>query len=455
MKLYKDPIFNFTEIFNEKNGLLIRTNILDKYGQETKEEPTMRSFPELIDIGIMGKCHVNQIYCKKFGVDCYQANNNYENMSLDDYKRIIDECKNKTFQVALGGRGDPNKHESFIEILKYTRKNGIVPNLTTTGINITKEDNRSSDNSLSSLKIGTTQVVLGEKNEYDVFVDSKLKSVELKATLKDNKSKFVSGYGERIGNNSINLNGETTKVEVKVMAENESIRTYLINIIKKDYKDPTNTLKSLKIDKIPFDFKSNIYEYNLTVENNISEIKIDLVKTSDKSSVEYLENVKLKEGINNLVIKVIAESGDVKEYKINITRNELVPLVNNIEIENLDFTFDKTKKNYNIKTNLDKLNFKITLANIDAKIEETGNEKLENNSIITLKVSLDNQEEVYTFKIIKESTKDDSNDTKNDTKSFDINSFLKTNEMLMSLITFGVGVLSLLIAILVKKRKVK
>lgn len=140
MKLYKDPIFNFTEIFNEKNGLLIRTNILDKYGQETKEEPTMRSFPELIDIGIMGKCHVNQIYCKKFGVDCYQANNNYENMSLDDYKRIIDECKNKTFQVALGGRGDPNKHESFIEILKYTRKNGIVPNLTTTGINITKEE---------------------------------------------------------------------------------------------------------------------------------------------------------------------------------------------------------------------------------------------------------------------------------------------------------------------------
>ena len=72
-----------------------------------------------------------------------------------------------------------------------------------------------------------------------------------------------------------------------------------------------------------------------------------------------------------------------------------------------------------------------------------------------MKVSLDNQEEVYTFKIIKESTKDDSNDTKNDTKSFDINSFLKTNEMLISLITFGVGVLSLLIAILVKKRKVK
>lgn len=345
--------------------------------------------------------------------------------------------------------------KSGLNKISYTIKNiETLETLETYVINITKEDNRSSDNSLSSLKIGNTQVVLSEKNEYDVFVDSKLKSVELKATLKDNKSKFVSGYGERIGNNSITLNGETTKVEVKVSAENESIRTYLINIIKKDYKDPTNTLKSLKIDKIPFTFKTNIYEYNLTVENDISEIKIDLVKTSDKSSVEYLENVKLKEGVNNLVIKVIAESGDVKEYKINITRNELVPLVNNIEIENLDFTFDKNKTNYSIKTDLDKLNFKITLANTDAKIEEMGNEKLENNSVITLKVSLDSQEEVYTFKIVKEII-EDSNDTKNDSKSFDINSFLKTNEMLISLITFGVGILSLLIAILVKKRKVK
>lgn len=341
--------------------------------------------------------------------------------------------------------------------VSYTIKNlENLETLETYVINITKEDNRSSDNSLSSLKVGTTQVILSDKLEYDVYVDSKLKSVELTATLKDTKSNFVSGYGERTGSNSILLNGETTKVEVKVSAENESVRTYLVNIIKKDYKDTTNTLKSLKIDKIPFDFKSNIYEYDLTVENDISEIKIDLEKTSDKSSVEYLENVKLTEGINNLIIKVIAESGDIKEYKINITRNELVSLVDNIEIENLDFTFDKTKTSYNIKTDLDKLDFKVTLTKESAKIEEIGNEKLENNSIITIKVSLDNQEETYTFKIIKENVDEkiiDDNDT--DTNSFDINSFLKTNEMLISLICFGIGIFSLLIAIIVKKKKVK
>ena len=67
MKVYKDKLFNFTEIFNEKNGMLIRTNILDANGNETSEEPYMRSFPELIDIGIMGKCHVNQNIAKILG----------------------------------------------------------------------------------------------------------------------------------------------------------------------------------------------------------------------------------------------------------------------------------------------------------------------------------------------------------------------------------------------------
>lgn len=140
MKIYNDPIFNFTEIFNEKNGMLIRTNILNDKGQETNKEPYMRSFPDLIDIGIMGKCHVNQLYCKKFGVDCYQSKNNHSDMLLSDYKTIINQCKGKTFQVALGGRGDPNKHKNFKEILKYTCDNGIIPNLTTSGMGMTDNE---------------------------------------------------------------------------------------------------------------------------------------------------------------------------------------------------------------------------------------------------------------------------------------------------------------------------
>ena len=315
-------------------------------------------------------------------------------------------------------------------------------------INITRKDNRSSDNSLASLTVANKKITLTDKNEYTVEVDSSLTKAELKATLTDAKSKFVSGYGERIGNNAIPLNGETTKVEVKVEAENASIKTYTINIVKKDYKSNDATLKTLKIDKIEVGFKANILEYNLTCNNDIKNIVIDATANDKKATVEYEKNITLNEGLNNITIKVTAEDGTIKEYKINITREELVPLVKNIEIEDVDFTFDNSKKTYKIKTDLEKLNFKVTLSDENAIIDEEGNDSLQNNSTITLKVSLNEQVETYTFKIVKEEQEEIKTEEKKDN-----NSFLKKYEMIIGLVVFGVGVLSLLIAIITKTKK--
>lgn len=130
----------FVAMFDTDSGEYVRTGVLDKDGKDTDVDPFMTSFPELIDIGIMGHCsHAKSGLCYASGIQCYQNGLNVEvpNMTLENYKKIIDECKGKTFQVALGGRGDPNMHENFEEILKYTRENNIVPNFTTSGIGLT------------------------------------------------------------------------------------------------------------------------------------------------------------------------------------------------------------------------------------------------------------------------------------------------------------------------------
>ena len=96
----------------------------------------MRSFPELIDIGIMGSCVAGRTgLCRAAGIDCYQngMHSSDKNMELSEYARIIAQCKGRVFQVALGGAGDPNKHECFEDILCTTRENNIVPNYTTSG----------------------------------------------------------------------------------------------------------------------------------------------------------------------------------------------------------------------------------------------------------------------------------------------------------------------------------
>lgn len=138
-----DSKYNFKSIFNTKTGFYMRTGVIDETGHDTGVDPFMASFPELIDIGIMGHCiHGLTGKCKESGVQCYQHGDISHNhhMTFEDYRYIIDECKGKTFQVALGGCGDPDQHPDFEKILAYTVDNDIVPNFTTSGFGLTEKE---------------------------------------------------------------------------------------------------------------------------------------------------------------------------------------------------------------------------------------------------------------------------------------------------------------------------
>lgn len=126
-----DSKYNYKTIFNTKTGSYIRFS-----------DALFASYPHLIDIGVMGFCeHGRSGLCLKAGIKCYQ--NGYKtqtpNMTLEDFKRIIDEIKDRTFQCALGGRGDPDMHENFEELLHYAATNNVVPNFTTSGLGMTPE----------------------------------------------------------------------------------------------------------------------------------------------------------------------------------------------------------------------------------------------------------------------------------------------------------------------------
>lgn len=127
----------FISFFNSETGEYCRTGVIDNEGKDTGVDPFMTSYPELIDVGIMETC----VCASKCNVDCYQKAiaRKGSNMSVENFKRIVEECKGKTFQLALGGAGDVDTHENFEEILQICRSNNIVPNFTTSGILMTKE----------------------------------------------------------------------------------------------------------------------------------------------------------------------------------------------------------------------------------------------------------------------------------------------------------------------------
>lgn len=141
IKSYKDSKYNFAYSMDLESGFYYRTGIYDKNGIDTKKDPFMASFPHLLDVGIMGSCaHGKSGLCLQSGTQCYQdgLNKSQEDMKLEDFKRIVDESRGKLFQIALGGRGDPDMHENFEDILHYCRANDIVPNMTSSGFGLTE-----------------------------------------------------------------------------------------------------------------------------------------------------------------------------------------------------------------------------------------------------------------------------------------------------------------------------
>ena len=121
---------NFKSVFDCSTGEYARITDNDINAPDA----FMSSMPELIDIGIMGRCDRGCEYC-------YQdAKSTGDNMSAADYFSILDQVKEDVYQVALGGAGNPNEHPAFEEIIRRTREEyNIVPSYTTNGDHLTDE----------------------------------------------------------------------------------------------------------------------------------------------------------------------------------------------------------------------------------------------------------------------------------------------------------------------------
>ena len=139
-----DQKYRFITLFDDQTGAYVRSGVIQN-GKDTGVDPFMASFPHLIDVGIMGHCaHGKSGLCAKAGIGCYQSGLTVEkpNMKLEDFRELVRQCQGRVNQFALGGRGDPDLHEQFEQILKLCRQAGIVPNFTTSGFGLTQQIGR-------------------------------------------------------------------------------------------------------------------------------------------------------------------------------------------------------------------------------------------------------------------------------------------------------------------------
>ena len=97
-----------------------------------------------------------------------------------------------------------------------------------------------------------------------------------------------------------------------------------------------NYLSSLEVEGYNINFNKDTLEYNLEVENSVTNVNIKAAKEDSKASVSGSGVIAVSEGLNKLEVVVTAENGNTKTYTINLNVKELDPI--SVKVDGKSYT---------------------------------------------------------------------------------------------------------------------
>lgn len=167
-----------------------------------------------------------------------------------------------------------------------------------------KEEIKSNDNTLKNIIIDGKMVDVEDNINY-ITTNEK---IAIKVVTNDRKAKY------EVKDNSLLKIGEN-KIIIEVTAEDGSIKTYNINV-KRDKILSSNTGLKVIINGMKISFSNN--KSTIYISSTETSLKIDYTLDDENAKIEIGKIDELKFGDNELKIKVIAEDGTEKNYKIII-----------------------------------------------------------------------------------------------------------------------------------------
>lgn len=162
------------------------------------------------------------------------------------------------------------------------------------------------------------------------------------------------------------------------------------------------TLQVLRLERegLTPKFDKDIYEYYLTIPNNIQALEVLAISENPKATIEVIGNTNLQEGLNEITIRVISEDKEKNnDYTIEVTKTDNLELANtNLEIlaiENvlLETPFVPSETNYKaqVSNGTEKINLLAVPENEQASVEIRGKDDLkEGNNLVTVMVTAPN-----------------------------------------------------------------
>ena len=271
----------------------------------------------------------------------FNSNTTKYKLSTKDSKIIIKAIPTDKEAKVLGDIGEQKlDYGSNIFTINVTSVKGEVK---TYYLYITREIPKNSDITLQTLTISKGKLDFN-KNKYLYFVDleNNIDDIEITAIPTNNKTTVKIDKPKKL---SVGKN----YITITTTAEDKTTGKYTIIVNRKQKLSNDTTIKSFIIKNYELNFKNDIYEYELAIAN---ENKLDIEITLNNAKAKYI--VKGNKNLNNnsiILIKVTAEDGSIKEYKIKIkktisSQDSSINKEENIK-EEIDDYKDNNKENSN------------------------------------------------------------------------------------------------------------
>lgn len=171
-------------------------------------------------------------------------------------------------------------------------------------------------------------------------------------------------------------------------------------VIKETPKSSDNSLKTLTVNSESIDISDN-----MSYSSSSERVYIFASANDNKATVEYDSVVNLVIGDNPISIKVIAENGNTKDYKLNIIREKVLSENKNIKllVDGEEISFDSSFKSESIylSNKKDKIDINYELEDENATVEIIGNENLKvgENEVIVRVTAENGEEQDYTIAV--------------------------------------------------------
>lgn len=184
-----------------------------------------------------------------------------------------------------------------------------------------KEPEKSSDKALKTLVVtpeGLEPEFSPEVTTYTLNVDKDTEKIDIKAAPNDSNAKV-----EITGNE--NLKDGDNIVKIVVTAQDETARTYTINVKKQGNNSLGLTSLTINGYSLSPKFSSNVYEYKLNIlDPKVTKLDITANANDENATVQISGNTDLKEGDN--IVEIVVTSQDQSDktiYKITVNKTPM------------------------------------------------------------------------------------------------------------------------------------